>query len=162
LQGNMSQPQRDRAMGGFRAGHFDILVATDIAARGIDVANVSHVINFDVPNTPDAYTHRIGRTGRAERSGKACTLVCDADRAAVHDIERRLGAPITRRTVPGFETLRSPAGTERPAGAQPVRTSMAATFGNREHANLGLHHRGAGGASRHRVRRGRAARAFVR
>ena len=109
LQGNMSQPQRDRAMNGFRQGRFDILVATDIAARGIDVASVSHVINFDVPSTPDAYTHRIGRTGRAERSGKAFTLVCDEDRGVVRDIERKLGEPIVRRNVPGFpEPRRAP------------------------------------------------------
>ena len=80
LQGNMSQKQRDRAMDGFRQRQFDILVATDIAARGIDVAQVSHVVNFDMPNTPDAYTHRIGRTGRAERR-KAYTFVTAADHA---------------------------------------------------------------------------------
>jgi ATP-dependent RNA helicase RhlE len=100
LQGNMSQGQRDRAMQGFRAGHFDVLVATDIAARGIDVEKVSHVINFDVPNTPDAYTHRIGRTGRAERSGKAYTFASREDHEAVRAIERRLGQPIARRQVP--------------------------------------------------------------
>ena len=87
-------------MQGFRAGHFDVLVATDIAARGIDVEKVSHVINFDVPNTPDAYTHRIGRTGRAERDGKAYTFASREDSAAVRAIERRLGAPIARRQVP--------------------------------------------------------------
>ena len=75
LQGNMSQGARDRAMGGFRDGKFDVLVATDIAARGIDVANVSYVINFDPPSTPETYTHRIGRTGRSETSGKARTFV---------------------------------------------------------------------------------------
>src|SRR5262249_20465960 len=64
--------------------------------------NVSHVVSFDVPDTPDAYTHRIGRTGRAERSGKAFTLVCETDHAAVRDIERRLGAPIPRRQLPGI------------------------------------------------------------
>ena len=67
-------------MGGFRTGHFDILVATDIAARGIDVSNVSYVINFDVPGTPEAYTHRIGRTGRSDKSGIACTFVTKEDR----------------------------------------------------------------------------------
>ncbi len=103
LQGNMSQPQRDRAMSGFRAGTYDVLVATDIAARGIDVAGISHVINFDVPNTPDAYTHRIGRTGRAELTGKACTFVTRADGEAVRDIERKLGSSIERRFVEGFE-----------------------------------------------------------
>ena len=111
LQGNMSQSQRDRAMRGFREGRFDVLVATDIAARGIDVANVSHIVNFDVPDTADAYTHRIGRTGRAERTGKAFTLVCETDHAAVRDIERHLGAPIPRRHVPGFEASKSSGGT---------------------------------------------------
>ena len=100
LQGNMSQGQRDRAMSGFRSGQFDVLVATDIAARGIDVESVSHVINFDVPNTPDAYTHRIGRTGRAERHGKAYTFASREDHDAVRAIERKLGAPIARRPVP--------------------------------------------------------------
>jgi ATP-dependent RNA helicase RhlE len=103
LQGNMSQGQRDRAMQGFRGNRFDILVATDIAARGIDVSGVSHVINFDVPNTPEAYTHRIGRTGRSEQEGKACTFVTGEDVAWVRATERMIGAPITRREVAGFE-----------------------------------------------------------
>ncbi len=103
LQGNMSQAQRDRAMGGFRKRRYDILVATDIAARGIDVSGVSHVINFDVPNTPEAYTHRIGRTGRAERSGVACTFVTGEDHSWVRATERMIGAPIQRRQVAGFE-----------------------------------------------------------
>jgi ATP-dependent RNA helicase RhlE len=103
LQGNMSQGQRDRAMQGFRKQRYDVLVATDIAARGIDVQGVSHVINFDVPGTPDAYTHRIGRTGRAEREGQALTFVTRADTAWLRDTERKLGAPIVRRTVEGFE-----------------------------------------------------------
>ena len=87
----MSQAQRDRAMSGFRERQFDILVATDIAARGIDVERVSHVINFDVPNTPEAYTHRIGRTGRSEASGKACTFVTSEDRDWVRATERMIG-----------------------------------------------------------------------
>jgi ATP-dependent RNA helicase RhlE len=103
LQGNMSQSQRDRAMGGFRERRFDILVATDIAARGIDVSGVSHVVNFDVPNTPEAYTHRIGRTGRSERDGIACTFVTNEDRAWVSATERMIGHPIARERVPGFE-----------------------------------------------------------
>ncbi|MCB9906151.1 MAG: DEAD/DEAH box helicase [Planctomycetes bacterium] len=102
LQGNMSQVQRVKAMEGFRKGSFDILVATDIAARGIDVANVSQVINFDIPNTPDTYTHRIGRTGRAEATGRACTLVADDDYAMVKAIENKLGAQIPRARVQGF------------------------------------------------------------
>ncbi len=103
LQGNMSQGQRDRAMKGFRERRFDILVATDIAARGIDVSNVSHVINFDVPNTPEAYTHRIGRTGRSEQEGIACTFVTGVDSAWVRATERMIGKPIPRQTVEGFE-----------------------------------------------------------
>lgn len=99
LQGNMSQPQRRRALEGFRAGTFDVLVATDIAARGLDIAGVSHVVNFDVPNTPDAYTHRIGRTGRSEQTGTAFTFVTPADAGSVHDIERRLGSAIERRQL---------------------------------------------------------------
>ena len=103
LQGNMSQAQRDRAMGGFREGRFDILVATDIAARGLDVAGVDYVINFDPPSTPETYTHRIGRTGRSEESGKACTLVTREDAGWVRDTERVLGSPVPRRQFPGFE-----------------------------------------------------------
>jgi len=103
LQGNMSQGQRQRAMQGFRDGHYDVLVATDIAARGIDVAGISHVINFDVPNTPDAYTHRIGRTGRSERSGKAYTFVTQEDHGIVKDIERKLKMQIPRVTLQAFQ-----------------------------------------------------------
>ncbi len=103
LQGNMSQGQRDRAMAGFRSRRYDILVATDIAARGIDVSGVSHVINFDVPNTPEAYTHRIGRTGRAELAGVAYTFVTTDDRAWVRATERMIGSHIPRRQIEGFE-----------------------------------------------------------
>ncbi len=103
LQGNMSQSQRTRAMQGFRKRRYDVLVATDIAARGIDVRGVSHVINFDAPNTPDAYTHRIGRTGRAELEGRALTFVTRDDRDWLRATERKLGNPIARHTVQGFE-----------------------------------------------------------
>ena len=102
LQGNMSQAQRDRAMSGFRSRRFDILVATDIAARGIDVSAVSHVINYDVPNTPEAYTHRIGRTGRSELDGKACTFVTREDWGWVRATERMISEPIPRRQVENF------------------------------------------------------------
>jgi ATP-dependent RNA helicase RhlE len=102
LQGNMSQGQRDRAMRGFRDGSFDILVATDIAARGIDVSDISHVINFDVPNTPEAYTHRIGRTGRSEREGTALTFVTREDSGWLRATERMIGEPITRCVAEGF------------------------------------------------------------
>jgi len=99
LQGNMTQGQRERAMTGFRKRRFEILVATDIAARGIDVEKVSHVVNFDMPGTADAYTHRIGRTGRAGCEGKAYTFVTADDHALVRAVENKIGARIPRRTV---------------------------------------------------------------
>ncbi len=103
LQGNMSQNQRQRAIDGFRDGKYDILVATDIAARGIDVTQITHVINFDIPNTVDAYTHRIGRTGRVDQTGEAYTFVTEADSQMVRAIEKVLGAQIERRQVSNFD-----------------------------------------------------------
>ncbi|MHB0877650.1 MAG: DEAD/DEAH box helicase, partial [Anaerolineae bacterium] len=94
LQGNMSQAQRQQAFGGFRDGRYDILVATDIAARGIDVSQITHVINFDMPDTVDAYTHRIGRTGRAQLTGEAFTLAVETDAPMVYEIEKALGSEI--------------------------------------------------------------------
>ena len=102
LQGNMSQNQRQRALTGFRDGDFTILVATDIAARGIDVSLVGQVINFDLPSTAEAYTHRIGRTGRAKRSGRAISFVCPDDQPMVRAIERLQGKSIKRQTIDGF------------------------------------------------------------
>ena len=106
LQGNLSQNRRRAALDGFRDGRFQILVATDIAARGIDITQVSHVINFDIPDTPEAYIHRIGRTGRAARSGDAFTLATDADRSMVRSIERLLGGPLERRHLTDFDYRR--------------------------------------------------------
>ncbi len=102
LQGNMSQNQRQRALSGFRDGDFTVLVATDIAARGIDVSRVGQVINFDLPSTAEAYTHRIGRTGRAQRSGHAVSFMCYDDKVMVKAIERLQGKTIERLTVEGF------------------------------------------------------------
>jgi ATP-dependent RNA helicase RhlE len=99
LQGNMSQPQRERAMQGFSTGRFEVLVATDIAARGIDVTGVTYVVNFDVPWPPELYTHRIGRTGRAERSGQAFTFATPSDAQEIRAIEQMLGAPIPRASL---------------------------------------------------------------
>ena len=102
LQGNMSQNKRQEAITGFRKGKYDILVATDIAARGIDVADISHVINFDMPDTVDAYTHRIGRTGRAEETGEAFTFAMPDDTAMIRSIEKVLGSRLERRQLEGF------------------------------------------------------------
>jgi ATP-dependent RNA helicase RhlE len=106
LQGNMSQNQRERAMKGFRGAEYDVLVATDIAARGLDIDHVTHVVNFDVPTTADAYTHRIGRTGRAERSGRAYTFVTPDDQAFVRAVERKIGATLPRRIPTGQAVAR--------------------------------------------------------
>ncbi len=125
LQGNMSQGQRERAMDGFRKRKFDVLVATDIAARGIDVEQVSHVVNFDMPDTTDAYTHRIGRTGRSDRRGKAYTFVTADDRALVAQVEKRLGAPIPRRQVDGVETIAFPQARPGGGAARPVAKAAA-------------------------------------
>ncbi|MEJ2210191.1 MAG: DEAD/DEAH box helicase [Anaerolineae bacterium] len=102
LQGNMSQNRRQQALDGFRDGRYDILVATDIASRGIDVSDISHVINFDMPDTVDAYTHRIGRTGRAHQTGEAFTFMAPGDEPLVREIEKVLGKQIERRRLPGF------------------------------------------------------------
>jgi len=103
LQGNLSQNKRQEALDGFRSGKYQILVATDIAARGIDVSSISHVINYDIPDTVDAYTHRIGRTGRAAKTGDAFTFVTHEDEPLIRSIERVLGEKIGRRTVMGFD-----------------------------------------------------------
>ncbi|MGD0099714.1 MAG: DEAD/DEAH box helicase [Acidobacteriota bacterium] len=102
LQGDMKQNRRQSAIDGFRSGKCDILVATDIAARGIDVSEISHVINYDMPDTADAYTHRIGRTGRACNTGEAFTFIAQADEPIVRQIEKILGSRIERRRLPGF------------------------------------------------------------
>ncbi len=94
IHGNKSQGARERAMAGFRSGAVKVLVATDIAARGIDVDDVSHVFNYDLPNVPESYVHRIGRTARAGREGWAVSL-CDAEqRAWLRDIEREIGQKV--------------------------------------------------------------------
>jgi ATP-dependent RNA helicase RhlE len=139
LQGNLSQNRRQAALDGFRDGTFQILVATDIAARGIDVSQISHVVNYDIPDTPEAYIHRIGRTGRAAKSGDAFTLVTSEDTSMVKAIERTLNAPLERRTVAGFDYAvpaprkdvefarppREPQVRKKPAGAPPKGNSSA-------------------------------------
>lgn len=125
LQGNLSQGQRQTAMDGFRSGRVQVMVATDIAARGIDVSQISHVINYDVPDTADAYTHRIGRTGRMSRLGTAYTLATQEDTQMIRSIERLLGRPPermngSRATSPSAQ----PAKTEtRPAAALRPQTN---------------------------------------
>lgn len=121
LQGNLSQARRQAALDGFRSGKFQILVATDIAARGIDVSNVSHVVNFDIPTTAEAYIHRIGRTGRAERSGEAFNLVTTEDHPIVRAIDRAIGSRIEQRILPDFDYRPS----VKPARSEPERPARA-------------------------------------
>jgi ATP-dependent RNA helicase RhlE len=102
LHSNRTQREREQALQGFRNGRFEVLVATDIAARGLDIANVSHVINFDVPQHPEDYVHRIGRTGRAEASGDAFTLMVAEDVMHVRSIERFISQKIERIKLEGF------------------------------------------------------------
>ena len=122
LQGNLSQSRRQDAMNGFKSGKYQVLVATDIAARGIDVSNVSHVINYDMPSTPDTYIHRIGRTGRAENNGEAYTLITDEDKQMVKAIHRVMGMPVEQRTLADFNysaPMTNANGQPKPGGGRP-------------------------------------------
>lgn len=115
LQGNLSQNKRQSAMSGFRDGSLQILVATDIAARGIDVTTVSHVINYDIPSTVEAYIHRIGRTGRASKEGDAFTLITQEDLSEVKRIERVLGKKLEQRKLEDFN-YKAPGPSQRTLG----------------------------------------------
>jgi ATP-dependent RNA helicase RhlE len=103
LQGDLSQSRRQAAIEGFRNGSIKILVATDIASRGIDILRISHVINYDMPKSTDDYIHRIGRTGRVEKSGDALTFVTKEDAQKIIDLERILNKPFERVTLEGFD-----------------------------------------------------------
>ena len=132
LQGNLSQNKRQAALNGFRDGSYQVLVATDIAARGIDVSLISHVINYDIPDTTDAYTHRIGRTGRAAKTGDAFTFVTREDEDTVRGIERVLGEKIERRTLKGFD-YKNP--HRRGTASLPARRANRSAAGSRRNRN---------------------------
>ncbi len=103
LHADKTQPQRTRALEDFRSGRVRVLVATDIAQRGLDISGISHVINYDVPQQAEDYVHRIGRTGRAAKEGDAFTFMSPDEIAMVRLIERVIGQPIPRISVPGFD-----------------------------------------------------------
>jgi ATP-dependent RNA helicase RhlE len=103
IHGNRSQPQRTAALAGFKSGQYQVLVATDIAARGIDVTELGHVVNFDVSAVPDDYIHRVGRTARAEATGSAFTFVSPEEEGNLRAIERAIGKRLPRVTVPDFD-----------------------------------------------------------
>ncbi len=106
LHGGLSQEQRDRIMNRFRDGALDVLVATDVAARGLDIGHISHVVNYDVPSSPDVYVHRTGRTGRAGREGVAITLVEPREHRLLRDIERTIGTPLEIAGLPTVADVR--------------------------------------------------------
>ena len=130
IHGNRSQAQRTQALDAFKAGKFPVLVATDIAARGIDIDALSHVVNFDVPNSPEDYVHRVGRTARAEATGDAFLFVAPEEESDLRGIERAIGRRLPRVTVPGFDY------TKRPAEKLevPLATRLAAMRAQRGHA----------------------------
>ena len=110
IHGNRSQPQRTAALAGFKSGKYRVLVATDIAARGIDIDELGHVVNFDVPKVPEDYIHRVGRTARAEAVGDAFTFVAPEEEPDLKRIERAVGRRLPRVTVPDFDYSAKPEG----------------------------------------------------
>ena len=135
IHGNRSQPQRTAALAGFKSGKYRVLVATDIAARGIDVTALGHVINFDIPMVPEDYVHRVGRTARAEATGTAFSMFSPEEESLLRAIERVVGRRLPQVTVPDFDYAQLP---ERPA---------AGHGGSSHHSGAGVrtHGQGAGG-----------------
>lgn len=155
IHGNKSQNARTQALGGFKTGKVDVLVATDIAARGIDVDGISHVINFDLPNVPEDYVHRIGRTARAEATGDAISLVAPEEYGYVRNIERLTGIAIPRQVLAGFDAqavrLASPReaddrtlqysrhGSRSPRSQGGFRSNGGGSHGRKPHGNSRPH-----------------------
>jgi len=131
IHGNRSQSQRVRALEAFRTGEFRVLVATDIAARGVDVKDVSHVVNFDVPHEPETYVHRVGRTARAQQRGDAFTFFAPEEEADLNRIEKLIGMRIPRTRIPSFNydaPGTAPLGPSRSAPRPPFRTRGRRTY----------------------------------
>jgi len=124
IHGNKSQPQRVRALADFKAGRVTLLIATEVAARGLDIEQLPHVVNYELPMVPNDYVHRVGRTGRAGVEGDAISLVCVDEAPMLRQIERLLGAPIPSQVVPGFEPDQS-------IRAEPIRLRTAGAGGGR-------------------------------
>ena len=153
IHGNKSQGARTRALADFKEGGIRVLVATDIAARGLDIEELPHVVNYELPNVPEDYVHRIGRTGRAAATGEALSLVCVDEHKLLRDIERLLKREIPRMALPGYEVDpsiaaepivngrqqrggggRGQSGRGGPQGGQPRRSSNGNASGDRQHA----------------------------
>jgi ATP-dependent RNA helicase RhlE len=133
IHGNRSQAQRTEALAGFKKGKYQVLVATDIAARGIDVTALGHVINFDVPGQPEDYIHRVGRTARAELTGSAFTLVSPEEEGSVRSIEREIGKRLPRVTMPDFDYAARPAPPAPSGPAHYRRHRPPGSAGHRTH-----------------------------
>jgi len=166
LHSNLTQPQRNRAMAGFRRGDYQVLVATNIAARGLDVEHITHVISVDVPAVPDDYVHRIGRTARAEAEGDAFVLVSPGEEKALAQIERHIGQRLPRVTLPDFDYSQSAPdraakagrkpggpGAARPPGVAPHRSRTKAGSRPPGQGNSGGNSRPPAGQPRSRRRR---------
>jgi ATP-dependent RNA helicase RhlE len=141
IHGNRSQAQRTDALAGFKSGRYRVLVATDIAARGIDIEALGHVLNFDVPMTPDDYIHRVGRTGRSDATGDAFTLVSPDEEPIIRDIERVVGRRLPRVTVPDFDYNARPEGKLEIPIAERLAAARAQRRGSRSGGS------GSGGSS---------------
>ena len=142
IHGNRSQSQRTQALAGFKSGRYPVLVATDIAARGIDVEALSHVVNFDVPGAPDDYIHRVGRTGRAEMTGEAFTFVTPQDEGDWRAIERAIGRTLPRVTLPDFNYQARAAGPLEVPHAQRIAEIRARKAEDRARARRNAERRG--------------------
>src|SRR4051812_3287694 len=143
IHGNRSQNQRTEALAGFKSGKYRVLVATDIAARGIDVEALSHVVNFDVPAVPEDYIHRVGRTGRAEMTGEAYTFVAPDEEPDLRAIERAIGKTLPRVTLPDFDYKAPPERLEVPIKER-IAAIRAQKAAERERAKANAARRGAG------------------
>jgi len=154
IHGNRSQPQRTAALAGFKAGAYQALVATDIAARGIDVEALGHVVNFDVPAMPDDYIHRVGRTARAETTGHAFTFVAPEEENDLRAIEKAIGRRLPRVTIPDFDYKARVAGKLEVPIAERIAEIRARKAEERARAKLKAERRGQP-SSPSRGRRGR-------
>jgi ATP-dependent RNA helicase DeaD len=135
IHGNLAQNKRDRVMKNFRSGKFDVLIATDLASRGIDVADISHIINFDIPEDPEAYVHRIGRTARMGATGKAYTFVQRDQGDELTKVEALINMVVPLATLEGYEPSPTPADwtehkpSEAPSNAPPVQSRFERRYG---------------------------------
>jgi ATP-dependent RNA helicase RhlE len=162
LHSNLTQPQRNRAMDGFRRGDFQVLVATNIASRGLDVTHITHVISFDVPTVPDDYIHRIGRTARMEAEGDAWVLVAPAEEKLLARIERQIGERLPRVTLPDFDYAQPgpprAGGHGHPSGRTGARPSAQGPRGARAEGGARPHGAGRPPQAQENGRRGQPRR----